>query len=145
MRKTATIAALGALLLAPVVASAQDGDAAEGESAFRQCQTCHVVENDEGEVLAGRNAKTGPNLYGLPGRAAASVEDFRYGDGIKEAGEKGLVWNEEEFVKYVQDPTAYLREYTGDDSARSKMSYKARSEEDAHNLWAFISSLSPES
>jgi cytochrome c len=145
MRVSTIAIAAGALLFSPAITWAQDGDPAEGESAFRQCQTCHVVENDEGEVLAGRNAKTGPNLYGLPGRAAASIEDFRYGDGIKEAGEKGLVWTEEEFVKYVQDPTAYLREYTGDDSARSKMSYKARSEEDAHNLWAFISSLSPES
>jgi cytochrome c len=145
MRRTATIAALGAFLLAPAVASAQEGDAAEGESAFRQCQTCHVIENEEGEVLAGRNAKTGPNLYGLPGRPAAAQEDFRYGDGLAQAAEMGLVWNQEEFVKYAMDPTAYLREYTGDDSARSKMSYKVRNEEDAHNLWAYIASLSPES
>lgn len=145
MTKISILAAAATLLAAPAFAASHaSGDAAAGEAEFRQCQTCHVVENDEGEVLAGRNAKTGPNLYALPGREAASIEGFRYGDGIKAAGEKGLVWNEEDFVTYVQDPTAFLKEYTGDSKARSKMAYKVRSEEDAVNLWAYIASLSPE-
>lgn len=145
MNKAFILAAAGSLLAAPAFAGAHaSGDAAAGEGEFRQCQTCHVVQNEDGEVLAGRNAKTGPNLYGLPGREAAAQEDFRYGTGLEDAKEKGLVWNEEEFVAYVQDPTGYLREYTGDSGARSKMSYKVRSEEDAVNLWAFIASLSPE-
>lgn len=146
MSKALILAAAGTLLAAPAFAASHaSGDAAAGEGEFRQCQTCHVVQNEAGEVLAGRNAKTGPNLYGLPGRAAAAEEGFRYGDGIMAAAEKGLVWNEEEFVKYVQDPTGYLRAYTGDDKARSKMSFKVRAEEDAINLWAYIASLSPES
>lgn len=144
MTKTTILACAAALLAAPAFADGHaTGDAAAGEAAFSQCQTCHVVKNDEDEVLAGRNARTGPNLYALPGRAAASIEGFRYGDGIIEAGEGGLVWSEEEFVAYVQDPTAYLREVTGNSKARSKMTYKVRAEEDAVNLWAFIASLSP--
>lgn len=119
------------------------GDVEAGEKAFRQCISCHVVQNDEGDVLAGRNAKTGPNLFGIVGHKFGSVEDFRYSD-INQlaASMEGLIVNEEVFVPYVQDPTAYLREVTGD-NGRSKMTYKVRSEEDAVNLYAYLASLSP--
>lgn len=119
------------------------GDVEAGEKAFRQCISCHVVQNDEGDVLAGRNAKTGPNLFGIAGHKFGSVEDFRYSD-INQlaASMEGLIVNEEVFVAYVQDPTAYLREVTGD-NGRSKMTYKVRSEEDAVNLYAYLASLSP--
>lgn len=121
------------------------GDAAAGESAFRQCQSCHVVADADGNVLAGRAAKTGPNLYGLLGRTAGTVDGFRYGDDLVAAGEGGLVWDEASFVEYAQDPTAFLRATLDDNGARSKMTFKVRKEEDAVNLWAFIVSLSPES
>ncbi len=145
MTKFSILLAAGTLLAAPAFAGGHaSGDAAAGEAAFKQCQTCHVVMNDDGEVLAGRKAKTGPNLYGLPGRAPGTVEDFRYKKSIVELGEAGTVWNEEEFVAYVQDPTNYLKEKLDDSKARSGMSFKVRKEEDAVNLWAFIASLSPE-
>lgn len=141
--RTLTLIAAASLLSVPAFAAEHaSGDADAGEGVFRQCQACHVVQNDEGETLAGRNARTGPNLYGLPGREAGST-DFRYGDGMKEAGEKGLVWDEENFVQYVQDPTGFLREFTGDDRARGKMAFKLRNEDDAVNVWAYIASLSP--
>ncbi|MEL6520465.1 MAG: cytochrome C [Pseudomonadota bacterium] len=136
--------AAATLAAAPVLADghAATGDAAAGEEAFgKQCVACHVVVNDAGETLAGRNAKTGPNLYAVAGRPAGSIEDFRYGTGMEEAGEKGLVWTEESFVAYVQDPTAYLREYTENKRARGKMSFKVRAEEDALNLYAYLFSL----
>lgn len=119
------------------------GDVAEGEKAFRQCTSCHVVVNGDGETLAGKNAKTGPNLYGIVGSHFGKVEDFRYSDLNQAAsGMTDIVVNEEVFVAYVQDPTAYLREATGE-SGRSKMTYKVRSEEDAINLYAYLASLSP--
>lgn len=141
------LAHISALLMmaAPVFAGGHaSGDADAGADAFKQCSACHVVRNEDGETLAGRNGKTGPNLYGLPGAAAGAAEDFRYGKSLIEAGEQGLVWDEETFVAYVQDPTGYLREVLDDPRARSKMSYKVRKEEDAVNLWALIASLSPE-
>ena len=84
------------------------GDPRPGKKVFNQCQTCHVVADEAGDVLAGKNAKTGPNLYGVIGRAAASLEGFKYGDGIIEAAAKGLVWDEANFAVYVQDPTKFL-------------------------------------
>ena len=81
----------------------------------------------------------------MPGRTAGTNEDFkRYKKSIVAAGEGGLVWDEASFVVYVQDPTAFLKETTGDSKARSGMAFKVRKEEDAVNLWAYIASVSPE-
>ena len=119
------------------------GDAEAGKKVFNQCQTCHVVADADGNVLAGKNAKTGPNLYGIIGRKAASYEGFKYGEGIQEAAAKGLVWDEEKLTAYVQDPTAFLEEVTGNSKAKSKMVFKVKKEEDAANVAAFLASLSP--
>lgn len=119
------------------------GDAEAGESVFRQCISCHVVVDDEGETLAGRNARTGPNLYGVVGRLAGAVEEYRYSDLMETAGEMGMVYDEANFVGYVMDPTEHLREVTGE-SGRSKMAYKVRSEDDAKNLYAYLAAIGPE-
>lgn len=131
------------LLAAPAFADAHaaTGDAAAGEAAFNQCIACHVVVNDAGDTLAGRNAKTGPNLYAVAGRTAGMIDGFRYSDSMKEAGEAGLVWTEETFVPYVQDPTGFLREYLDDNRARGKMAFKVRDEQQAKDLYAYLASL----
>ncbi len=149
MKLKLTAAAL-AFLAAPAFAQelpktdiVPTGDAAAGEAAFRQCATCHAVINPAGEVLAGRaQVKTGPNLYGVVGRVAGKVPDFRYSASLTEAGEKGKVYDEETFVAYVQDPTGFLKTYLEDPSARGNMTFKVRKEEDAVNLYAYLASLS---
>lgn len=137
------VLALG--LLAPGLALAQAaGDAAAGEQTFnRQCASCHVVEDPSGEVLAGRAARTGPNLYGVAGRVPGSLPDFEYGDDLVAYGQTGVVWEEANFVPYLHDPTAFLREALGDPGARGKMVYKVRGEEAAYDLWAFLSTFAP--
>lgn len=120
------------------------GDAAAGEKAFRKCQSCHVVMNDAGEVLAGRKAKTGPNLFGVVGRSAGTREDFRYGKDMIAAGEAGLVFDEAHFVAYVMDPKGAVQEITGDGKARSKMSFRVRKEDEARDLYAFLKEIGPE-
>lgn len=141
MRLQAIALVCATLLAVPALAEDVTGDAKKGERVFNQCQACHVVAAPDGSVLAGKAGKLGPNLYGLAGRAAAAVEGFKYGAGIKEAAEKGLVWDEAYFVKYVQDPTGFLKEYTGDKSARGAMSFKLRKEDDAKNVYAYLTSL----
>ena len=142
MRLATTIAA-ATLLAGPAFAQAS-GDPAAGEEAFGQCISCHVVQNDEGEVIAGRNAKTGPNLYGVALRQYGVVEDFRYSDSMVEAGEAGNVWTEANFVPYVQDPTGHLREVLDDKRARGKMTYKLRDEQEAVDIYAYLVSIGPE-
>ena len=141
------IAMTAALAAAPLVSHAQveaSGDAAAGEEAFSQCVTCHVVEDPSGEVLAGRGAQTGPNLYGVAMRQAGIIEDFRYSDSMVEAGEAGLVWDEANFVPYVQDPTGHLREVLDDRRARGKMTYKLRDEQEAVDLYAYLATFGAE-
>jgi len=146
--KKFTIAAAFAVLAAPAFAdghASTQGDAAAGEEQFnRQCVACHVVADASGEVLAGRNAKTGPNLYGLAGKTIGSVEGFRYGDSIVEVGEAGGVWTEETFVGYVQNPTQWLRDTLENRRARGKMAYQVREESQAYDLYAYLSTFAAE-
>lgn len=138
--KTRLLSILAATLLAgPALA---EGDPAAGEAAFRQCVACHVVATPDGDVLAGRAGRTGPNLYALSGRTAGSVADFRYSPGLAALNAAGVVWDEASFVAYVQDPTGFVREAGGDNGLRSSMSFRVRTEQDAMDLYAFIASLS---
>ncbi|MFN4156407.1 MAG: c-type cytochrome [Paracoccaceae bacterium] len=128
---------------APVLAQEPTGDAAAGERVFNKCQTCHVIADAEGTVLGGRNAKTGPNLYGLPGRVAGAQADFNgYGPSIVALGETGFTWDEASFVEYVADPAKFLKAKL-DNSARSKMSFKLGNAKEQADVWAYIASLSP--
>jgi cytochrome c len=133
-RSLITLAALAALT-GPALA---EGDAAKGEADFKKCKACHTIASDDEVIVKG--GRTGPNLYGVVGRAAGST-DFKYSSGLLAAGEAGLVWTEDEIATYLADPTAYLREATGDDSARSKMTFKMKGGED---VAAYLASLSPE-
>ena len=126
--------------------TALQGDAAAGEEQFnRQCVACHVVQDTAtDEVLAGRNAKVGPNLYGVAGRVAGTHEGFAYGDAIVAYGETGAVWDEANFVAYVQDPTGFLRTALDDKRARGKMAYQVRDEAQAYDLYAFLATFGTE-
>lgn len=134
---------LTAIAFAGLAAPTFAQDIEAGAKTFNQCQTCHVVQNEAGETLAGKNAKTGPNLYGVIGRVAGSLEGFKYGAGIEELTAAGYVWTEADLAVYVQDPTAFLVEKTGDKKAKSKMMFKLKKEEDAKNVAAFLASLAP--
>lgn len=140
-------AAAAALLAAPAFADghAATGDAAAGEEQFnRQCVACHIVADADGNVLAGRNARTGPNLYGMAGRQLGVVEGFRYGDSIVELGETGTVWTEAAFVGYVQDPTGWLRAELDNNRARGKMAYRVRDEGEAIDIYAYLATFGAE-
>jgi len=121
--KLNTIAVLAALSLAsPALAV---GDIEKGEKTFKKCKSCHMIEDAAGETIV-KGGKTGPNLYGIVGRAAAAQEGFRYGKSLAAAGEAGLVWDEEQLTVYLQDPTKYLKTYLDDSKAKSKMSLKLK-------------------
>ncbi len=133
--KSLTLAALsGAVLAFPVFAQ---GDADQGEKAFNQCKSCHSIASDSKKIVKGGG--TGPNLYGLVSRTAGA-EDFRYSKILIAAGEKGLTWDEESFVGYIQNPSKWLSEYVGE-KGRSKMTYKVRKPDEAADLWAYLSSV----
>ncbi len=47
----------------------------------------------------------GPNLHGILGRAAASVEGFKYSKAMRESG---IVWDEEILNAYLEKPRAVV-------------------------------------
>ncbi|MDQ2091050.1 c-type cytochrome [Marimonas arenosa] len=118
-----TILTTAAALMALAAPAFAEGDAAEGEKAFKKCKSCHMIVSPDGDEIM-KGGKTGPNLYGVVGRVAGSVEDFKYGNGLQEAAEAGFVWTEEAVAAYVADPKAWLGEqgYT----TKSKMTFKLK-------------------
>jgi cytochrome c len=143
MLKTAAIGF--AMLAGPAFADGHaTGDAAAGENVFKKCKSCHSVVDAEGEVVV-KGGRSGPNLFGLYTRVAGTEEEFgkKYGKSLKQAGENGLEWNEADFVNYVADPRKFLRTNLDDKKAKSKMSFKLKSEEDAKNVWAYLVSVGP--
>ena len=136
--KTSLSAALAlTLLAAPAFAS---GDAAKGEADFKKCKACHMIVADDGTEIQ-KGGKTGPNLYGLIGNTIASEEGFKYGDGILALNAKGMVWDEELIAEYISDPAKFLKEQTGDDAAKTKMTFKlGKGQED---MAAYLATLKP--
>ncbi len=130
--------AVAGLLALPVYA---EGDAEAGKKTFNKCKSCHMIADPAGEVIV-KGGKTGPNLYRIAGRTAGTEEGFRYGDSLVEAGENGLVWDEETFVAYAQDPKAFLKDYLGETSAKSKMTFKLK--KGGEDVYAYIVSVSGE-
>ena len=118
--KTLTLIATLSLAAAPAFAA---GDATKGADDFKRCKACHSIVAPDGTAVQ-KGGKTGPNLYGVIGRPVAGVADFKYGDGIKAAGAKGLIWDEPMLAAYVTDPTAWLKDKTGDSAAVAKMTFK---------------------
>jgi cytochrome c len=137
--KLTALAVLSTVLAAPAFAA---GDAEAGAKVFNKCQTCHVVANEAGETLAGKNAKTGPNLYGVVGRAAGTYPEFKYGESIVALGASGYTWTEADLAVYLADPAKFLKEKTGDDKAKSKMSFKLNNEKEAADVAAFLATFS---
>ena len=87
-----TLVAIAALSFsAPAFADGHStGDAEAGAKAFKKCKSCHMIVSDNGEVIL-KGGKSGPNLYGVVGRAAGSVEGFKYSKDLLAAGDTGLV------------------------------------------------------
>lgn len=129
-----------AAMLALTVPAFAAGDAAKGEREFNKCKACHMIQAADGTDIV-KGGKTGPNLYGIIGKAAGAQEGFRYGPSLVQAGEAGLVWDEANLATYIQDPKAFLVEYNGDPKARSSMSFKLA--KGAEDVAAYLASVAP--
>jgi cytochrome c2 len=81
-----------ALMLAAGGARA-DGDAARGQMRFEECATCHTLDRGVNNV--------GPSLYGLLGRKAGEIADFRYSPAMKRSG---ITWTAQTLDTFIADP-----------------------------------------
>ena len=111
MHKTAIIAAV-ALFAAGNAAA--NGDVTRGQKMFAECVACHATER-------GAQNGGGPSLYGVIGRKAGEVADFRYSPAMKRSG---ISWNERELDAYIADPQkrvpANRMPYSGMPEARDR-------------------------
>ena len=97
-----------------------------GAKIFKKCAACHKV----GE---GAKNATGPMLNGILGRAAGTVEGFKYSKAMADAGEGGLVWSDENLHAYLSDPKGFVK--------RNKMSFAGlKSKDDIDAVIAYLES-----
>ncbi|HET9159777.1 MAG TPA: cytochrome c family protein [Caulobacteraceae bacterium] len=80
-----------AALSSPALAA---GDPAKGKAVFARCAICHTVQKDAGNGV-------GPDLFGVVGRKAASVEGFNYSGALKKSG---IVWTDANLAKWIAGP-----------------------------------------
>ena len=97
MSKTAFMTAILFTALSLAVPSAHAADSAAGKKVFAKCKSCHEVDKEKNKV--------GPSLKGLLGRAAGTVEGFKYSDAMKSSG---ITWNEDTLTTYLADPKAMV-------------------------------------
>ncbi|RME86115.1 MAG: hypothetical protein D6771_02405 [Zetaproteobacteria bacterium] len=74
------------------------------------------------------------------GRKAASAPGYRYTYAQFIKGEP-WVWDEAHLRKFITNPTAAVREFTGNPSARSKMPPQRLSPADLDKVIAFLKGL----
>jgi cytochrome c len=86
-------------LIAPVMtlpAAAQD--LAAGERSWNKCRACHQIGEGAKNIV-------GPQMNGLFGRVAGSVEGYSYSAANKNSG---ITWDEAVFADYIKDPRARI-------------------------------------
>jgi len=124
------VAALMVALFVAAPAFSDDGDPLKGKKSFRQCGVCHSLKMGK--------TKVGPSLAGLFGRKAASINGYKYSSALREAGDEGLVWDEEQVFSYLKNPTAFLKRYLGKDKISNKMKNKFKKEQFRRDIIAYL-------
>jgi cytochrome c len=121
MRSTAFFAVMSIVALSAGQSQAQD--AAAGEKVFAKCKACHVIDKDQNKV--------GPSLMGVVGRTAGTHPNFKYSNGMIEAGKAGLVWDDAKLTEYLRDPRGMIK--------GGKMAFPGlKKDEDLANVIAYL-------
>ncbi len=75
------------------------GDLSHGQKVFKKCSACHMIANDGKNMI-------GPNLWGVIGRQAGSINDYKYSKAMIAYGKE---WSFEEMNSYLIKPQAYIK------------------------------------
>lgn len=109
-------------------ASAPDPElVAAGEAVFKKCKSCHQI----GE---GAKNKVGPELNGVLGRTAGSIDGFKYSKSMMAAGEDGLIWDETTLADFLANPRKNMK--------GTKMSFAGlKKDKDSKAITAYLGSF----
>jgi len=113
------------IAVAPTIAFAE-GDAVKGKKVFKKCKACHAADKEKNKV--------GPHLVGIIGRAAGSVEKYKYSKGMKAKAAEIGAWDEAKMAEYITNPKKFL-------GAKSKMTFKLKKEDQRNDVIAYLKSL----
>ena len=75
------------------------GDVAHGEKVFKKCSACHMIAADGKNMI-------GPNLWGVIGRKAGAIDDYKYSKAMLAYAKE---WTFEEMNSYLIKPQAYVK------------------------------------
>lgn len=133
------LAQVGLLALGLGHSGAMAQDAEAGAQVFGKCKACHRIESGTNVIVKG--GRTGPNLWGVVGRQIGGLQDFNYSPGFQAVFGQRIDWTEALLAEYLANPTEFVKKYSGDDAARSKMTFKLTEKEAAANVAAYLASL----
>jgi len=114
---TATMAFAGTSAMA-------SGDAAKGKKVFKKCKSCHTVKK------GGKN-RVGPNLFGIAGKKAGSVDGYKYSSAMKASG---ITWDDASLDAFLEKPKKFVK--------KTKMGFSGLKKEDQReDVIAYLKSL----
>lgn len=73
-------------------------DYARGRRTWKLCQSCHITAEGGGNLV-------GPNLHGVFGRQAGSLEGFAYSDALASAD---FIWTPDKVDHWLENPRTFL-------------------------------------
>ena len=85
-------------VLATLPAPYNAGDLENGRRAFARCRSCHTI-------TPGGPNMTGPNIYGVFGRAAGADAKFSYSHAMRTAG---FTWDADKLDHWLENPRTFL-------------------------------------
>jgi cytochrome c len=94
-RPAIMLAGAVALALAHAAPGLAAGDAARGETVYRDCMICHSLDRNE----------IGPMHRNVFGRKAGTVQGYDYSAALKASS---IVWNEATLDRWLTDPQAVV-------------------------------------
>ncbi|WP_299029684.1 c-type cytochrome [uncultured Sulfitobacter sp.] len=125
MRSGLTLSSVFAAFLVVGGASAEGlGDAEKGAQVYKKCASCHQVGD-------GAKNRVGPQLNGLFGRVAGTVDGVKYSESMVRMGNDGLVWTAETLDAYIENPRALV--------SKTRMSFRGiKDEQQRSDLMAYL-------
>lgn len=142
MNKMIKMAFAALSLVAFAGAAHAEGDAAKGKKVFKKCMACHKVGD-------GAKNGVGPQLNGIVGRKAGTVEKFKYSKLMKQASEAGLVWDDAMLHKYLDKKGVnktlknFVAEKGGKPKGKGKMTFPGlKKQADRDNVIAYLKTFS---